>query len=582
MALDGIMVHALRAEFESVLVGERVLKIQQPDSASLLFQFKTREGTRRLLLSANATLPYAALINSNRTGPEEAPAFLMLLRKHLNGARLLSVRQWNMDRILIFTFEHLNELGDTEERKLILEIMGRHSNLILTDENDVILDAIRRVPPTLSSVRTVLPQKAYEIPDVRVKKDPLTETCEGFLLSQDPKKTFADDIFTRYSGFSVSSASELVYGAGLDPDLYIQEASKAQKEQLADAFLAYTARLKEDDFSLSLAEDAKKEVLEFSAMPLPSFAAAGNTVRAFTSPSALVEYALTERANRVVMKQRSGSLRSLIETNLHRIRKKLELQEKQLKETEGCDRDRLYGELLTAYSYQLEKGQPSATVPNYYDNNEEITIPLDRMLTPSENAQRYFKRYQKAKRTRDALEKLIPEAREEVDYLESILSSIVLAEDDNVLKEIRKELSAAGYVHKESGKKQREKIQSQPYHYRSSDGFDIYVGKNNLQNDALSLHFAEKKDLFFHVKKAAGSHVILKTEGREVPDRAYQEAAALAVYYSSLRENGRGEVDYVEAGKLKKPAGAPAGFVVYYTNYSMVQDADISGLSRIS
>ena len=580
MALDGIMTAALSAEFDSALKDARVLKIQQPESSTLLFQLRTKEGVKRLLLSANASLPYAAFTEEQKSGPEDAPAFLMLLRKHLNNARFISCSQLRFDRILAFSFEHLTELGDTERLTLILELMGRHSNLILTEENGLILDAIHRVPPTMSSVRTVLPGKTYAPADVKVKKDPLTEDRSAFLAALDPNKTLAEHLFSRYSGFSLSSASELVFSASLHPDTHLSELGKEETERYADAFFKYMDAVREGRFSPSLALGPRGEAEEFSAMDLPSYRAQGKTVRSFSSPSALILFALSERADRVLLKEHASGLKALIDTNLKRVLKKKELQEKQLRDTEGRDRDRLYGELLTAYQYQLENGQGKARVLDYY-TNQEIEIPLDRTLTVSENAQRYFQRYQKQKRTAEALEKLIPETTLEEEHLKSILSEIALAEDRATLSGIRKELMESGYLRKSGKGNKKERIVSKPYHYLSSDGFHLYVGKNNLQNDELSLHFADKKDLFFHVKKAPGSHVILKTEGREVPDRSYQEAARLAVYYSSLRENGRAEVDYVEAGKLKKPAGQKPGFVVYYTNYSMIEDADISGLQRL-
>ncbi len=581
MAFDGIMTAALRDEFSRLLTGARVSKIQQPEDTALLFQFKTQEGTVRLLLSANASLPYAAVVSENRTGPEEAPAFLMLLRKHLGGARLLSVEQPRFDRVLLFRFEHLNELGDPEEKQLILELMGRHSNLIFTESDGRILDAIRRVPPTMSSVRTVLPGKYYEPADVRLKEDPRGLDRAAFLSGMDGKRTLADGIFSRFSGFSSSASSELLFGSGLDPDRYISSLSSSEAVRYADVFLAYMEKIEHAEFSPCLALGPHGEAEEFSAMPLKSYSAAGKEVRPFASPSALVVYALGERASRVLMRQRGSSLKAVAETNLKRAVRKRELLEKQLADTDGREKDRLYGELLTAYQYQLSAGASSVTVLNYYTDTE-ITIPVDKDLTISENAQRYYNRYAKARRTREATEKLLPETVSECEHLESILSEIALAEDEQTLAGIRREMAAAGYLHSGNGKAKKERSVSKPYHYVSSDGFDLYVGKNNLQNDELSLRFAGKKDLFFHVKKAAGSHVILKTDGKEVPDRAYQEAASLAVYYSSLRESGRGEVDYVEAGRLKKPAGARPGYVIYHTNYSMVAEADLSGLTKLS
>ena len=583
MPLDGIFVRALTSELSGVLKDARVNKIAQPEKEEILISFKTLSGLKRVLLSGSASLPFVFLTEENKPSPMTAPGFTMLLRKHIGNGRLLDVRQPGLERVIDFCFEAPDEMGDLTEKHLIIELMGKYSNIILTDGSGTILDAVRRVPPSVSSVRTVLPGKPYFIPETQGKRDLLSESPEDFLGQLLPTDTLEKALSSHYTGISIPSASEMLYGAGLDGSRFVSSLSEEEKEAFGSAVFQWVQKIREADFTPEAVMSGRAP-LAFSAMPLPSYAGKEDpsiSTRRYDSPSALLEQYLSEKNTSVNMRQRSQDLRKILQTLIERASKKLDLQESQMRDTEKKDKLKLYGELLNAYSYTLPSGEKSVTVLNYY-TNEDLRIPTDPELSPAENAKKYFERYGKLKRTAEALESLIPETRSELEHLKGILVSLDLSTDPETLTEIREEMAESGYVRRQSGKNGRKaKITSSPYHYRSSDGFDIYVGKNNLQNDRLTFRFAEGNDIFMHAKKMPGSHVIIRTEGREVPDRTYEEGGALAAYYSAGRDSEKVEIDYVLKKEVKKPAGAKPGFVVYYTNYSLIGIPDISGIERI-
>ena len=583
MAFDGILLRALRNEIASALLGARISKIAQPEKEEILLTLKTETGQVRLLLSGSASLPFVCLTEENKPSPMTAPGFTMLLRKHLGGGRILSVQQPGLERVLDLAVEAPDEMGDLKEKHLIVEIMGKYSNIILTDGNRMILDAVRRVPPAVSSVRTVLPGKEYFIPETQNKADLLSCPREDFLNRLQDTDTLAGAFSKHYTGISVQSAEEFLFRTGWDSSRSVSSLSSVEKEQFADTAAALCREISEGLFQPAIAYE-NGEPKAYSALGLPSYEAGNNRnvrVEHFDSPSRMVRAYLSDKDTSVNMRQRSSDLRKIIQNLIERASKKLDLQVSQMRDTEKMEKLKLYGELLNAYSYTMSPGQKSVTVLNYY-TNEEMTVPTDPALTIADNAKKYFDRYGKLKRTARALETLIPQTEAELSHLKGILVSLDICTDQEALSEIREEMAESGYVRQKTGKKDRRgKTGFVPYHYRSSDGFDIYVGKNNLQNDRLTFRFAEGNDIFMHAKQMPGSHVIIRTEGREVPDRTYEEGGALAAYYSAGRDSEKVEIDYVVKKEVKKPAGAKPGFVVYYTNYSLVAVPDITGIERI-
>jgi len=583
VAFDGIMVHGILKELRNALLDGYIQKIQQPEKEELMITVKMQRSMQKLLISANASLPLIYLTEDSKPSPLTAPNFCMLLRKHIGSAHIVDITQPGLERILDFKLEHYDELGDLCVKHLIIELMGKYSNIIFTNDEMMILDAIKHVPPTVSSMRTVLPGHPYFVPEMQEKTDALTVSKEDFYVSLTDTDTLSDAIYKHFAGFSTQATHEFLHQYGFSTETFVSALDNSEKNRFADCFLDYVDRLKNGDFSFQIAYEGELPV-SFNACGLPSYASAPETyaVRTFDSASELLQTYFSERNQQTNMKQRSADLKKVADNLLERAVKKEALQSKQLKDAEKRETYKLYGELLNAYSYTLPVGNKTVSCLNYY-NNEEITIPVDPDLSIKDNAKRYFEKYGKQKRTYEALIDQIQLTRDEIEHLSSIVLSIEQCPDIQGLKEIRKEMELAGYVKRSVQNKDRQtNLKSKPYHYVSSDGYHIYVGKNNIQNDTLTFKFAEGNDLWFHAKQMPGSHVIVKTNGEtEVPDRLYEEAAALAAYYSSGRENPKCEIDYVRKKEVKKPAGAKPGFVVYYTNYSMVVTPSASGLTLV-
>ena len=505
-----------------------------------------------------------------------APNFCMLLRKHIANGRIVDIYQPKLERIIYFTIEHLNELGDLCRKNLIVEIMGKHSNLIFCTEDGTIIDSIKHVSAQMSSVREVLPGRTYFIPDTMEKSDPLSITPEEFTaVLQSKPLPLSKAIYTSFTGISPITAEEICFIAGIDSSLPPKELSADIMQHLYNQFTLYFTNVKEGAFRPAIYY-LGSEPKEFASLPLTHFTE--YRCVEFDKISNVLEtyYATKNTITRI--RQKSSDLRHILQTALERNRKKYDLQMKQLKDTENRDRYKIYGELLHVYGYNLEEGAKSLEAFNYY-TNETIQIPLDPMLSPQENAKKYFDKYNKQKRTYEALSSLIQETSDDILYLESVRTALDIARSEEDLAEIKEELIAAGYMKRKFTKK-KQRIKNKPLHYISSDGYDMYVGKNNFQNEELTFHFANGNDWWFHAKQAPGSHVIVKTKGEELPDSTFEEAGRLAAYYSSMRNADKIEIDYIEKKHVKKPTGGKPGFVVYYTNYSLIIDSDISEIKE--
>ncbi len=598
MAFDGFTTRALQKELSEKLTGARIYRIVQSEADELLLTLRPEAsrggGQVRLLLCADATLPLVYLTSQNKPAPNTAPTFCMLLRKYLQNGKIVSVTQPGLERILRFEVEHLNEMGDLCRHVLVIELMGKHSNIILLDD-DVILDSIKHISQMVSSVREVLPGRPYFVPETQGKSNPFEETREHFfsLLSSEslPASRF---LMTHYNGFSTQMSEETVFRARLSQDRSVSELSSEDSEKFWETFQALLADTAAGNFQPAVyyhlgAADAVSggEPVEYSPLPLSMYRDLPE--KHYASISELIENYYREKNALTRIRQKSADLRKIVQTILERDLHKYDLQSRQMKDTDKREKYRVYGELLNTYGYNIPAGASSAELDNYY-TGEKLTVPLDPTKTPLENAKRYFDRYTKLKRTREALETLMKDVKAEIDQLENIREALNLSVTEGDLAQIRAEMEESGFVrrHTEKGKGSRKgpsRIpEAKPLHFRSSDGYDIYVGKNNLQNEELTFHVAKPTDIWFHANDIAGSHVILKTEGtpfEQVPDRAFEEAASLAAYYSKGREAGRVEVDYLERKNVKKPSGARPGFVIYHTNYSILAEAGKKGLQEI-
>lgn len=578
MAFDGITIAGITAQLDAALTGGRINKIAQPEADELLITIKNNKTQYRLLLSASASLPLLYLTSENKPSPLTAPNFCMLLRKHIGSARILSVRQPSLERVVEFELEHLNELGDVCRKRLIIELMGKHSNIIFCTPEGMILDSIKHVSAHMSSVREVLPGRQYFIPQTMEKADPFTVSPEGFAAILSKPLPLSRALYTSLTGFSPLMAEELCFRASLDGGVPTASLDEPSRLHLYRMFTLLMDDVREKNFEPNIVYDGA-EPKEFSALPLLSQANL-RCVR-FESMSRLLEQYYAEKNKVTRIRQKSSELRRVVQTALERNTKKLSLQQKQMADTQKKEKYRIYGELLNTYGYQCEPEAKSMEALNYY-TNEMITIPLDPALSPQENAKKYFDRYGKLKRTAAALATLTAETQEDIEHLESIGTALDLAQGEDDLAQIREELAEYGYIKRRFQKGKRLKPVSRPLHFISSDGFDIYVGKNNYQNEELSFKLATGNDWWFHAKGQPGSHVIVKTNGKELPDRTFEEAGRLAGYYSKGRQAPKVEIDYTQKKNLKKPTGGKPGFVVYYTNYSLMIEPDIANIKQIS
>ncbi len=579
MALDGIAVANITHELNNLISDGRLYKISQPESDELLLTIKNNKSQYRLTISANAGLPLIYLTAENKPSPLTAPNFCMLLRKHLGNARIISVKQTGLERVIDFTFEHLDELGDLCRKHLIVELMGKHSNIIFTDSNNKIIDSIKHVSAQMSSVREVLPGRDYFIPDTMDKADPLNLTmqlCSEHIFSKPVKLSKA--IYTGLTGISPVIAEELCHTASVDSDKPANVLNENERQHIYEEILNLMKKVKDGSFTPHIIYKGKTPV-EFSSVPLTIYEDSEDAYHSeyFESASEMLFTFYAQKNAQTRIHQRSSDLRKIISTLLERNYRKLEIQEKQLKDTEKRDKFRIYGELLNTYGYDIPEGSKSFSTVNYY-TGEPVTIPLDDTLNPQENAVRYFDRYNKLKRTFEATTELLEETQLEIAHLESIATSLDIAVAEEDLIQLKEEMIQSGYIHQKGNSGKKVKITSRPFHYISSDGYHIYVGKNNFQNEELSFKFANGGDWWFHAKEIPGSHVIVKSNGDELPDRTFEEAARLAAYYSKGRSQDKVEVDYTPRKHLKKPAGAKPGFVIYHTNYSMLVGTDISDI----
>lgn len=612
MAFDGITIANLVHELKNTIEGGRISKIAQPEKDELLFTVKNYRSSCRLLISASASLPLIYLTETNKQSPLTAPNFCMLLRKHIGSAKILEISQPGLERIIEIKLEHLDEMGDVCRKRLIIEMMGKHSNIIFCREDGTILDSIKHISAQVSSVREVLPGRPYFIPHTVEKLDPLTVTEEEFAAAmKSASMPVSKALYQKFTGISPVIGEEICHLASLDGDQWANQLNDLEQIHLYHTFSVLMEDVKEgrfqpniiyegdfseweeetdtakslpdpeigDDPELAEALAAEKpsaqydwseaEPVEFAAVPLTCFSGSRYRVRSFSSISQVLETYYASRNTFTRIRQKSADLRRIVQNALERNYKKYDLQEKQLKDTEKREKYRVYGELLNTYGYELKGGEKELVCMNYY-TGKEVRIPLDPQMTAQENSQRFFEKYNKLKRTYEALNQLTLETKAEIDHLESISAALDIALQEADLVQIKEELMEYGYVKKRRSSDKKPKITSRPFHYRSSDGFDIYVGKNNYQNEELTFKIASGNDWWFHAKGMPGSHVIVKSQGKDLPDRTFEEAAALAAYYSKGRENDKVEVDYVQKKAVKKVAGAAPGFVIYHTNYSMV------------
>ena len=562
MALDAVCLQAILEELRPQLLGLRIDKVQQPARDQVILLLR---GNKRLLLCAGANAPRIQLTSLVRENPAEPPMFCMLLRKHLVGARVAAVMQPELERIVRLELDITDDFGRPGRRTLVLEAMGRRSNLILLDGEERIIDCLRRVDADLSARRQVLPGLYYQPPEAAGRLPVTEETEEGFrekLSAANPEQKLDAFLLDHYFGLSPLLARELAFQAAGETDGRMFALGPGGPERFWDIFSGFLNDIKENNFTPVCLRRAGKP-FEFTCVPIAQYGTAVETA-AYKSFSALLDdfYAAREREERI--RQRGADLIRTAATARDRLRRKLAQQEKDYAATQERDQLRLYGDLITANLYRMERGTGKLVCENYYDPaGGEITIPLDPLLTPQQNAAKYYKRYTKAKTAEIHLREQMEIARRDAAYLESVLEEIRQAETEQDFLDIRSELREGGFL-KKSGKKEP-RLAAGPRKFRTTSGYSVLVGRNNRQNDRLTLKEADYRDIWLHTQKIHGSHVILRTGGQAVDDDTLAEAAQIAAYYSQARDSGNVPVDYTAVKNVKKPAGARPGMVIYQT-----------------
>ncbi len=585
MALDGLTIHALVDELKNCLNGGRLLKISQPENDELQLTIRVEKEQYKLLISAGASLPLMYITEGSKSSPLTAPNFCMLLRKHLNNAKIIDIYQPGLERIINIKVEHYNDMGDLCYKLIIVELMGKYSNIIITDLEGKIVDSIKHISANVSSVREVLPGRTYFIPDTTNKKNPL-ETSKAVFISTICESSLpaSKAIYTSFTGISPVIAEEICFRSNIDSEKPANVLDTMELEALYNTFDDIIECVKLNKFQPNIIYTMDGQDLipkEFAPFTLSLYSDDKSKVAYIDSISQVLEQFYSKKSAVTRIRQKSYDLRRIVQTTLEKDYKKYEIQSKQIKDSEKKDKYKIYGELITAFGYGLEPNATSLIAQNYYDDNKEITIPLDKDLSPMENAKKYFEKYSKLKRTAEAMESIIIETKEEISHLESIMNALDIAVTEDDLKQIKEELIQAGYIKRKSSDK-KAKYTSKPFHYVSSDGYDMYVGKNNIQNEELTFKVANGGDWWFHSKNFPGSHVIVKTNGDELPDRTFEEAASLAAYYSKGREQEKVEIDYIQRKHIKKVAGSKPGFVIYHTNYSMAIAPNINNLKAMT
>lgn len=565
MSYDGMVTHSVVDELNSKILGGKVDKVYQPENDELIFSIRTFQGNYRLLLSASASNARVHLTEKTRENPLTPPMLCMLMRKHIQGGKIIRIAQQGFDRVIRMDVESYNELGDLCTKSVVIEIMGRHSNIILLDSDDKIMDSAKHVDFTVSAVRQILPGLYYEAPPPQDKLSPDHFSVVELLNALD---TSGDDLLldkfllSSFIGMSPLVAREIVYR-------YAQSTKVAKSEADTARFVTHVESFLEDicaqRYVPSLVIDpADGKPLAFSCVALTQYEGA-NSVQNKESISEVIDTFYETRAQREKMNQRSASLVKLLHNNIERCEKKLVMHCENLEKAKDRDRYKIYGDLLTANMYRLKYGMDRVEVENYYSEPlETVTIKMDETLSPSQNAQKYYKKYNKAKVTEKYATEQIADAEDEKYYLETVLESLVKAETPAELSDIRDELADQGYVPKSNSKNKKHQKKSVPMKFLSSDGYEILVGRNNKQNDELTIRMAYSTDIWLHTKNIPGSHTIIRTRGEnEVPDQTVLEAAQLAAYFSKAQNSSKVPVDYTAVKNVKKPNGAKPGMVIY-------------------
>lgn len=571
MALDGAFLRHIKKEIEEKLLNTKVDKIYQPSKDEIILSMRSREGTSRLLLSARANSPRINITSYAPENPKVPPMLCMLLRKRLSGARLRAVRQPELERLLMLDFEGTNELGDTVMMTLAVEIMGQYSNIIFVDGSGNIIDAIKRVDATMSSQRLVLPGMKYEMPPKQNKMCVLETDAEEIVKAVEllPKnQPLSKALLSVLQGFSPIICRELEYLTGRGADIFSHELNDELRTRLLYFLKRTINSIRDCSGKPYIIIDQSKKPIDFTFEDISQYGS-GRSFNETETFCELLDRYYSKRDSMERMRSKSDDLNKLLSNSASRLLKKIYVQNDELKACADREHYRICGDLIQANLYRIPKGASECEVENFYDENlSKIKIKLNPALSAAANSQRYYKNYQKAKTAEQMLKIQIQKAEEELDYVSSVLDSLSRAESERELAEIRLELTEQGYI-KSKGKKQRQEAMLPPLEFVSESGFKILVGRNNKQNDKLTLKQSDKNDLWFHTKDIPGSHTVIVTEGKIPDDDTILFAAELAAYHSKAKEAGKVPVDFTKIRYVSKPQGSKPGMVIYTNQQTM-------------
>lgn len=583
MSYDGSTLRAIVYELNEKISNTRIEKIYQPSNEELIFNLRNSNGKYKLLINAGSNAPRVYLTDEIKENPTNPPAFCMLLRKHLEGFKILNFSQYKMDRILRINILSKNELGDELEKSLFVEIMGKHSNIILTRSNDLkIYDSIKRVNSLMSSIREILPSTTYSIEPISNKIDPISnnslyDSIEFF----DENKSIKNNLIKTFTGLSPTIAREIAYRANIDENKMFFGLSPNEKEKLIQSYDEIIRDLKNHNYYPIIIK-SDNNLIDFSCINLKMYPE--KEKQNYNSISEAVKLFYSEKSITQLINDKSYTLKKLVKNYTDREIKKLEKQSQELNEAIDREKYKIYADLISANSYKIEKGANFVILENFYENMNLIKIPLDEKLSATSNANKYYKKYSKLKNAAIILEKEIEKTNTNIEYLNSILLNIRLSENSSDIDEIREELIEMGFIKKINTKKKKNSSKMNFLEYKSSEGYTIICGKNNKQNEYISLKLAGKDDLWFHVKNAPGSHVILKNNGNDFSQKSIEEAAQIAALNSSLLNSDNIEVDYTKRINIKRHPSKILG-LISYTNYNTInikkKDLNINDIEKI-
>jgi predicted ribosome quality control (RQC) complex YloA/Tae2 family protein len=565
MPFDGVVAKAVADELNRNISGGRIYKVYQPEKDTLLLYIRSNNRNLKLLLSSNANKARVHLTEIEYENPASPPMFCMLLRKHLIGGAIAGIEFSDYERIIGLLVEADDELGDKSIKKLVIEIMGRHSNIILLNESGKIIDAIKHVDQDVNRIREIMPARTYTLPPSQNKAVPSRLDVQAFLQSvRNDERPSSKILLSAISGLSPVLCREICFRAGVEPDMGLKYLSGSAVQTLAGALKHLIECWEQEAYAPCVVLDGAGKPVDYHAVSLTQY----GKIEAFAGISEAIDRFHKTQEMKEHIRNKSADLIHLVKTNQERCEKKIRIHVATLEENAELDKYRLYGELITANIYNLKKGMSRCSLLNYYDSGETyLEITLDENRTPQENAQWYFKKYNKAKTAYAYASEQLKLSRRELNYLENVLYTLEEADSSESIEEIREELREQGYIHK-TNKRRKNMPKSRPYEFASSEGYPIWVGRNNMQNDELTLKFAKPGDMWLHTKNLPGSHVIARIPD-PIPDKSLLEAASMAAWFSKARNSTRVEVDYTRVKHVRKPSGAKPGMVIY-VNYNTV------------